>query len=341
MKALVTGATGFIGSHLVDLLLKNGHHVRCLVRDPEKAKSLGLWAEIVCGNLGDQDSLDKACAGIDWVFHAAAKVSDWGPWEEFYADTVLGTRRMLQTAARGRMKHFVQISSVDVYDRKHLGSHLPPANEDTPQVHDRWPYFYARAKMLAERGIVELSAQGVMPVTTIRPGTVYGPGDRTIMPKLIDYLRNKPVLVKNFDPVIGLIHVDDLAELCLKAAQNPSSAGQAYNASSDEDVRLSTLSEAICDHLGIERPKRRIPFWLAKLIVKLSESYAKLTHSEPLMSQGALEFLTLDQRFDISKAQRELGWSPKVRFAQGIREAIESVHITETTLPRISRITRK
>ena len=325
MKALVTGATGFIGSHLVGLLLKDGHEVRCLVRNPQKAQPLGPNAQILIGNLSDQDSLDKACAGVDWVFHAAAKVSDWGPWEDFYADTVLGTRRMLQAAARGRVKHFVQISSVDVYDRRHLGSHLGPATEDTPQVHDRWPYFYARAKMLAEREIAELAAQGVMPVTTIRPGTVYGPGDRTIMPKLIDYLRNTPVLVKNFDPVIGLIHVDDLAELCLKAAQNPLSAGQAYNASSDEDVRLSTLSEAICDHLGIESPKRRIPFWLAKVIVKLSESYAKLTHSEPLMSQGALEFLTLDQRFDISKARKELGWSPKVRFAQGIRDALKTV----------------
>lgn len=326
MKALITGATGFIGGHLVDYLISLGFSVRCLVRDARRANRLkDIGAEIVVGDVSNFTSLTGICQDIDLVFHAAAMVSDWGSWSEFEKNTVLGTRNMLNVAACQNVSRFIHISSVDVYDRMYLKSNLPRAKEVTPLVHDQWPYNYAKAKMLAEREVFDYYNQGKLSVTVIRPATVYGPGDRAIMPKFIDFLREFPFWVTNYDPVIGFIYVDDLVKLCVNSALSQKSIGQAYNASSDEDICLSVLVEQVCTSLKIAVPKNHFPYWLMDSIVKASEFYSKLSHTEPLLSQGGLEFFTLDQRFDISKAKLDLDWEPEVNFATGFQAFLDSV----------------
>lgn len=322
MRALVTGGTGFIGGHIVDRLVSEGWSVRCLVRDMTRIMRLKKsGTEIVSGDLSSASNLIEACKDIDVVFHAAAKVSDWGEWIDFYKNTVIGTKNILQASCESQVKKFVHISSVDVYDRQYLKAEFARVNEDTPQVNEKYPYYYARAKMLAEKEVYYY--RGIMPTVVIRPATVYGPRDRAIMPKFIDFLQGFSFLIAGKNPVLGMIHVDDLVDLCFRAATSQGSNGHAYNAATKEDTRLLDLVSAACDFLNISPPKMYLPYWSVKLLVILSESFAKIVHREPLFSQGAFEFFTLDQRFDITKAQNEFDWQPKVGFSNGIRQALE------------------
>ena len=341
MKVLITGATGFIGGHLLDHLISLGFSVRCLVRDASKANRLqGKGVEIVVGDISDIESLNGLCRDIDYVFHAAALVDDWGSWDDFEKNTVLGTRNMLAAATRENVSRFIHISSVDVYDRKYLGSDKPRANETTPLVHDHWPYYYARAKMLAEREVFDYYNRGDLAVTVIRPATAYGAGDHVIMPKLIDFLRELSFWITNYNPVVGLIHVDDLAKLCVKAVMSDKSIGQAYNASSDEDICLKELVGCICAALKIAVPKHHFPYWLTSFVVKVFELCARLTNTRPIFDCGGLEFLTLDQRFDITKAKVDFDWTPEVNFEIGFQLFLNSVqkeayYGPASNLPRI------
>src|SRR3990172_3129349 len=154
MKALVTGATGFIGGHIVDGLLAAGHEVRGLASSAQKATRLEqLGVEVVVGDVTDIDSLSAAARGVDTVFHAAAKVTDWGPWPEFEAVTVRGTENALQAAVDAGVRRFLHVSTVGVYDDRAIVQGAGRITEDTPLV-DRaggfWG-FYAKSKMLAEK----------------------------------------------------------------------------------------------------------------------------------------------------------------------------------------------
>lgn len=324
MKALVTGATGFIGGHIVDRLTSDGWQVRCLVRNHSKAaKLINLGADIIIGDLQDLDALRCGSKDVDCVFHAAAKVNDWGSWEEFEKDTVIGTRNILTVAMVNKVSRFVHISSVDVYDRALFKSGIPRVKEDAPFVPENEKYFYARAKMLAEKEVASFCADGKIESVIIRPGTVYGPYDQTILPRVIDYLHDPLACwVSDFNPVLGLIHIYDLVDLCMKAASCEGISGQAYNAVSDEDIRLREFIETICKFLELNPPKHSIPYWLAVIIVGLSERIARLINRTPMFTHGALEFFTCEQRFDIMKAKQDLDWKPEVLFADGIKSAL-------------------
>lgn len=325
MKALVTGATGFIGGHIVNRLISDGWRVCCLVRNHSKAaKLINLGADIIIGDLQDSDALRCGSKDVDCVFHAAAKVSDWGSWEEFEKDTVIGTRNILTAAAANKVSRFVHISSVDVYDRALFKFGIPKVKEDALLVLENEKYFYARAKMLAEREVASFCVDGKIEPVIIRPGTVYGPYDQTILHRVIDYLHDPLACwVSDFNPVLGLIHVYDLIDLCMKIVVCEGISGQAYNAVSDEDIHLKEFIEAICKLLELNPPRYSIPYWLAVVIVNLSEHIARLINRTPMFTRGALEFFTCEQRFDITKARTEFDWQPKVKFTTGIRDALE------------------
>src|SRR3990170_313861 len=193
MKALVTGATGFIGGHIVDSLLAAGHQVRGLARNTEKAARLrDLGVEATMGDLTDIASLRAAARGVDTVFHAAAKVTDWGPWPEFEAATVLGTEQALQAAVDAGVRRFLHVSTVGVYDDRALVSAGGRAGEDTPLTtgaDGSWG-FYAKSKMLAEKAAFRYHNEGKLIVSAIRPAWVYGPRDESIFPRLVQFLKS-------------------------------------------------------------------------------------------------------------------------------------------------------
>ena len=325
MRALVTGATGFIGGHIVDRLLAAGHQVRGLARNAQKAARLKtLGVEVVVGDVTEMEPLRAAAQGVDTVFHAAAKVTDWGPWAEFEAATVRGTENTLQAAVDGGVRRFLHVSTVGVYDEKAVANATGRIGEDTSLTSgtDISFGFYAKSKMLAEKAAFRYHREGKLVVSAVRPAWVYGPRDESIFPRMVQFLKSPLASwVGNFDPAIGLIYVSDVADLAIAAATSEAAGGQAYNAAPEEDVRLREFITAICRALDIPPPRRSIPYGLAAALTTVVEGWARLTRSKepPTLTRAALAVQTRDQRFDISKAKGDLGWQPKVSMAEGVR----------------------
>src|SRR3954464_13028710 len=184
---LITGATGFVGSHLAEACVGRGLTVRALARPGSDVALLERLGAAVCrGDLADAASVPAALDGADVVFHTAAKVGDWGPVEEYRAVNVGGLRNLLE-ACKGRpLKRFVHFSSLGVYAARH--HHGTDETEPLPKRHIDG---YTQTKTEAEQLALQYQREHGVPVVVLRPGFIYGPRDRTLMPKVIANLRGR------------------------------------------------------------------------------------------------------------------------------------------------------
>jgi nucleoside-diphosphate-sugar epimerase len=323
MRALVTGAAGFIGSHVVERLVAAGHSVRGMVRTAaQEATVRNLGAEPVRGDVTQPAALRAAVNGMDTVIHVAARVTDWGEWPAFEAATVRGTRNTLQAASDAGVRRFVQVSSVAVYDNR-VGDRLHVVTEDTPHngVGDRLLGHYSRAKVLAEEAAWEFHGRGDFEVAAVRPAWVYGPRDRTVLPRLVEYL-NSPFSFwfGRRDPVVDPIYVTDVADCIMLAATQPQAAGNAYNVAPPEEIRLRHFLERLCTTLGVRVPRWTINEQLILTIARGVEAVARCigTREPPFLTVGAVATVTCDRHYEPSKAIGELGWKPAVSLERGI-----------------------
>src|SRR5262245_55048800 len=188
-SCLITAATGLVGSHLAEACLQRGYNVRAIVRPSTDPTPLGaLGVEVIRGDLTDVEAVREAVAGMDYVCHCAAKVGDWGSVEDYRAVNVHAFRGLLE-ACRGRpLQRFVYLGSLGVYPaRHHYGS---DESEPLPDSHMDG---YTITKVEAERLALEYHRNHGMPMVVLRPGFIYGPRDRTLLPRLIDNLRKRNV----------------------------------------------------------------------------------------------------------------------------------------------------
>ena len=323
MLALVTGATGFLGSHLVQRLRAAGHEVRALVRDSGKARVLeGMGADLVHGDITSPLSLESAVEGVDVVFHAAAQVSGWLPWSAYLAATVQGTENLLAVAARASIRRFVHISSIRVYDDRYCRQH-GVVTEEAPHEERGFRHFghYARAKVMAEAAVWRYASR--LPVTVIRPAWIYGPRDEVILPPLIRYLSDPLAFWPGTaDPCADPIYVTDAADCAIAAATHPRAINQAYNAAPHERISVREFLGTLCSVLGTKMPTRSMPLFMSKGFPYFWEGWAFVTRSRkvPRVTHGGLAMLTLDVRHDPGKAERELGWRSNVDLAAGIEQ---------------------
>jgi len=324
MKALVTGGTGFIGSHLVERLLAAGHETRVLVRN----KAKGDWlkqrgAELSEGDVTDRASLARAIEGIDTVFHCAAYVTDWGPWNKFQAVTVDGTANLLATAASAGVSRFLHVSTATVYDDRFC-RRARVITEDAPHGDrgDRAYGNYSRAKVLAERLVWQSHREGEIAATVVRPTWVYGPRDFTILPRLIEHLQGPLACwIGSKDPVVDPIYVTDVAECAYLAATNERAIGKAYNAAPSREIRLREFLGGLCHELKIPQPRWSLPYGAAYVATKACETWAHLIGAKnaPALTAAGLASFTVDQHFDSGKAIAELNWRPQVDLEEGAR----------------------
>ena len=318
---LVTGGTGFVGSHVADAAVSRGA-VRALARPGSDTKHLeSVGAQVVPGDLTDPDALRRAADGADYVVHCAAKVGDWGPVEEYRAVNVDGLRALLE-AVRGRpLKRFVHVSSLGVYEARH--HHGTDEAEPLPESHIDG---YTQSKVECERLALEEFRKHGTPVTILRPGFIYGPRDRTVLPRLADRLRKGDVVyIARGRHALNTTYVGNLVDAILLALDSPKAVGEVFNVTDGEFVSKRRFFEAIADGLGLPRPRMSIPLWLAKPLARWREGVFRRKNKPhpPRITQASVKFAGLNLDFSIAKARTVLGYDPQVGFDEGMKRALD------------------
>jgi nucleoside-diphosphate-sugar epimerase len=321
-RYLITGATGFVGGHVAQACVKRGLEVATIARASSDGALLdSLGAIVYRGDLAEPSLIDKALGGVDVVIHCAAKVGDWGPVEAYRAVNV-DALRILLNACRGRpLLRFVHLSSLGVYAARH--HHGTDESEPPPARHIDG---YTQTKVESEQLALGSQREYGVPIVVLRPGFVYGPRDRSVLPKMIDSLRRGEMrYIGGGKGALNTIYVDNLVQAIFLAIENPQAVGQVFNLTDGEFVSKKRFIDAVADGMGLPRPTRSVPLWLARILAWSMEKKARKSGAAlpPPLTQARLKFLGLNLDYSIEKARRELGYSPKVSFERGIQETLE------------------
>lgn len=315
MLSLVTGATGLIGSHLVDALTLRGERVRALVRPTSRTHRLReLGVDIRVGNLMDNATLMAATGGVDRVFHCAALVSDWGLPEDFRQTNVHGVRNVLAAATRAKVARFVFLSATDIY-----GFPGRPVTESERPSPRGFPY--SDSKIQGEALVWNHHRRVRLPVCVVRPATVYGPRGYSLAVSIVEALRRRRmVLIDGGEHVAGLTHVGNLVDALILAADSEASVGQSYNITDGSRVTWCEFISALADAAEVPRPTRSYSHTVAYALASTWEAYYRLLGrtQRPPLTRMRVELMGTDQDFSIDKARRELGYRPRVAFEEGI-----------------------
>jgi nucleoside-diphosphate-sugar epimerase len=321
-RYLITGATGFVGSHLAETCKARGDAVTALVRPGSDTALLDkLGVTLVRGDLTDGDAVRRAVADADVVVHCAAKVGDWGPVADYRAVNVDGLRHLLE-ACRGKPLHrFVHVSSLGVYAARH--HHGTDESEPLPAFHMDG---YTQSKVEAEQLALGYQRHFQVPVVVLRPGFVYGPRDRTVLPKLIDAIRKGTFRwIGGGRKAMNTIYVANLIDAIFLAVDNPQAVGQIYNLTDGELISKRRFIESLVHGLHLpEPPGLGVPLWLARLAAWNQERMARNRGATkaPRVTQARVKFLGLNLDFSIEKAKRELGYRPSVSFERGMEQTV-------------------
>lgn len=309
MKALVTGATGFIGSHLVEELVKGGYGVTCLVRKTSNLRWIeGLDVNIFYGDCEDEDSLTRLSPDFDYVFHLAG-LTKAGRYEDFYCANVRGTENLLKiiAARMTKLKRFIHLSSLAAIGPSRDGSILSEDSEPRPVSS------YGKSKLQGENVI--LKHRDTVPVSIIRPPAVYGPRDK-------DFYVLFRMLKKGFYPYWGkcyysLLYVDDLIRGLITVAGAEEAAGSIYFLSDGKVYSNDDVVNEMINALNTKAVKMKIPKTIISILVKISEG---LGGKSSIINSDKLRELNYSHWICGSKkAERELGFTPRVAIKEGIK----------------------
>jgi len=317
---LVTGATGFIGGHLAERLVKEGYQVRCLARETSDTSHLdNLDVEIAVGDLTSARSLARAAAGCRYVFHCGAMVSDWATAREIAGINVGGTRHLLEAAVAASVERFIHFSTTDVY-----GYPGGPAIDETYTA-TRFRNWYAQTKLAAEAEVRRVEKEHGLDAVILRPTTVYGPRSTEVVGEIARAIRRgNMLLIDRGRAIAGLCYVENLVDAALLALHHEAAPGQAFNASDGLDTTWKEFTDGLAEGLGCPPVRWSLPYWMATGIgFSLEHGYrlARRTthlHTPALLSRQAVHVLGTNQDFSNRKARELLGWEPRVDYAAGL-----------------------
>ena len=317
-KALVTGANGFIGSHLTEELVRRGWEVTCLVR---RLRGLGwienLQVRLVRGDCREKPTLGPAVEGADHVFHLAGVINALD-WEEYYQANVVGTRNLLEACAERNpgLRKFIHVSSISAAGPSEKGRILTEDDPNRP-VSD-----YGRSKLAAEEAVREFEQR--LPFVIIRPPNVIGPRQKELREVIrLVKKRIKPV-VGTGEPQTSLCYVRDVVEALILAAERPEADGRTYFLAYPRPYAWSEITDAIQGALGIRRILLKVPYRAQWLVAAASEAVARLTGRKAKLTRAnVLAARKYYWIYDGSRIKRELGFEPRTGLKEAIRETID------------------
>ena len=332
MKALVTGASGFLGSHIVDACRAQGDAVRALVRSGSDLTYLETLPDVerITGDLTDSVSLVAAVSGCDVVFHAAARVTDVGSRRQFFEANVEGTQALLDAARLAGVPRFVFVSSPSVV----------ATGDDQVCIDERTPYperpmnLYCETKAEAERLVLAANAPGFT-TCALRPRGVWGPRDYNgAIAKLLARMRagRLPDLSGGRPVKADLCHCRNAAQACLRAARATDVGGKAYFVTDGEETDTWAFIRELAVTFGVTPPTRRIPPAILAALVAVAELLWRMpwlsARRSPPLSRYSVSLLARTSTYDIGAATRDLGYRPDVGREEGLRELVRWVEAT-------------
>ena len=322
---LVTGATGLLGSHIVEQLRKRGQPVRVLVRPGSDRSWLMLQeVEFVEGDITEPATLTRACEGVDAVYHSAAKVGDWGPWAEFQRVTIDGTRNMLDAAIAAAVRRFVHISSISVYGY-YTQDQMIDETFDTAYGLYRWAY-YSKSKVAAERLAWETHQSGRIEVTIIRPAWIYGPRDRTTIARLYNMVKHgQAKILGRGDNRLNVVYAGNVAEAAVTAASLPEADGEAFNCSNDGEITQQAYFDLLAKACDAPPVQRHVPYRVAYSAGFVLECLGHLFRwkKPPFVTRYAVWLMGRRSYFSAEKARKVLKWQPTVTYDVGVPQTVK------------------
>lgn len=332
-RVAVTGATGLVGGHLAVHLAERGYPVVAIVRDPAKPACKVLTAagvELSEADVLNRDSIDKALHGCRVIVHAAGTVDPLGSREDIFRTNVGGTKIVLDSAKQNGLEQFIFVSSLSVIT----------GQGDQYDVDESAPLrlcgeSYADSKVEAERLVMAEAGKGGdshdarMKVTAVRPGFIYGPGERAWMPRLIGNIAaGKAMLIDGGKKETNVIFVGNLSNAIEAAILNERAYGEVYNLTDGEKISKKELFDAIADGLSLPRVKKKIPGVVAKAVCEVVSTVAPRLSKEKQrelsrFSRAAFRLAGVNQGFCIAKAERDLGYNKRLQFSQAMSETLE------------------
>ena len=314
MKALVTGATGFIGSHLVEALVQRGVRVRCLVRPTSRLKWLeGLPVEFIYGDCQEKDSLRRSVQDVQQVFHLAgtAKAIEEKTYFEVNAQ---GTRNLVHACLEHNpgLEKFIYVSS--------QAAAGPCRDDGKKKESDRCQPVsaYGRSKRLGEE--LALSHSHELPLVILRPCSVYGPRDKAFYCLFKCLSKGIKLDLSGYVQHLSMIYVHDLVSAILLAAEARTDSGEIFFLSDGQDYRMAEIGDLCAKAVEITAFRLRLPKQVAFGIAWLAAYFSKVTGKPALISSGRLEeMLQPNWRCDMAKARALLGFDPQIFLAQGAR----------------------
>lgn len=316
---LITGGTGFTGSHLVKRLLSRGHDVRVIDNDKGLFydKLVNLGAKITLGSITDQALVEQMVSGCDVVHHVAAAfraVND--PKEVYWNVNVNGTRYLLEAAFKHGVKKFVYCSTQGVHG--HIDN--PPGNEDSPiEPEDYYQYTKYEGEQVAQEFI-----QKGLNVTILRPTAIYGPGDPGRWHMLFRFTKTGRFLMfGNGKTTYHPVYIDNLVDAFELAVEKEAAAGQTYIIGDESYHTLSEIVKMVGEAQGIDVSIIRLPFWPVWLAALLCEAVCAPFKISPPLFRRRVDWFRQVRAFSISKAVEELDYDPKVDLQTGLARTAE------------------
>ena len=317
---LVTGGTGFLGSHLVDRLVALGTNVRILARPSSSLQNIRehihkTGVEIVRGDLLDTDSLLRACDGVDAIFHTAAAVDFSLPEETFQEVNVRALRDVLIIACDAGIARFVHVSSIGFY-----GWSGRPIDE---RVEQRPTNVYEATKLEGERIVLQAHRDRGLPATIIQPSFIYGPRARIGVLELLWWVK------KGWLPHIdggkhrlNMVYVSDVVDALILAAEKEEATGERFVIGHDISPTYREIMGVVAETLDVSPPRWSVPYWLANPVAVFLQFAGDLLDIEPFHFADYLDYTIQDGVLDISKAKRVLGFQPRIALKEGMAETV-------------------
>lgn len=318
MKILVTGGTGFIGSYFIPMLLHQGHTVKLLVRNEEKARKLfGNTCDYHIGDITDRSSLKGCCDGIDIVFHLVAKSGNDLPTKEnfeiFRKINVEGTENIIAECTN--VKKFIYVSSTAAMGlvKENPISEKSKCNPELP---------YQVSKYEAEN-LIRKKCKDNFPGIIVRPSKVYGVNETNYTYLTLAKLVKKGFFLKigNGHNYTSNIYVHDFARFLVCLVDN-GRIGETYIVSSDKSIDFIESGKIIADELGIQLRVVKISPYIMLMASSILERIFTILGRKPVVTRKNIQMTLQDRVYDVSKVKREVGFTPEVSMEEGIRKVI-------------------